>query len=217
MVQGRQTAYKVWLADLLQGVYYREEGEWDPNYVLVRNMKISRVNIIATVVDKYVGEGLGHASLEIDDGSSKIQVKAWKNDVGLIDHVNLGDLILFIGRAREFNGILYLTPEIVKVLPTILWGKLRKLELLRLYGKPFIKDPDKGNSFGLLESPHAELEVTHSTRKKILDIIGSADEVSYDMLISQSGLPEDEIENVVKELIKEGEVYMPRPNYLRCI
>jgi len=215
MAQARQTAYKVWFSDLFHSNYHRETGEWDPNYVLVHDMKVSRINAIATVVDKYVSDDSGYASLELDDSSGKIQVKAWKEDVRLLSQAAIGALILLIGRVKEFNGVIYLTPEIVRNIP-ISWGKLRRLELTKLYGEPAIYGSANTVPRETVGQINGEI-VTYSARKRIMDVLGHGEEVKYDELVSQSGLKEDEVDNVVKELIKEGEIYMPRPNYLRCI
>ncbi|MFH1592901.1 MAG: OB-fold nucleic acid binding domain-containing protein [Candidatus Woesearchaeota archaeon] len=218
MVQARQTAYKVWISDLISGEYRKEQGEWDPNYVLVKDKKISRVNVIATVLDKSSEGDFGYAYIELDDGSGKIRVKAWKDDISLIGDVGLGDLILFIGRVREFSGEIYLTPEIVKKLDNLAWAKLRKIELTNLYGEPS-KREDVVENVQNQEKVAVESvgNVTQTVRQKILNIIGSADEITYDEVVSKSGLDSEEVENLVKELIKEGEIYTPRPNYLRGI
>ena len=217
MVQARQIAYKVWISDLLNGGYHREEGEWEPNYVLMHDKKISRVNIIANVVSYNVDEGVNYAAADLDDGSGRITVRAWKDDIELLKKINVGDLILLVGRVREFNGSIYLTPEIVRNLKNLSWARLRKLELKKLYGEPIkeriLSSVGNGKAIGqtLLEA------VTYGTKQKILGIINSTDEISYDELILKSDLVEEEVEKVVNELIKEGEVYTPRPNYLRGI
>jgi len=214
MVTFRQTAYKVWISDLIKGEYHREVGEWEPNYVLIHGIKISRVNIIANVVDKYSSSDYSY--LDLDDGSDKIRAKSWGEDVGLIKDVRLGALVLVIGRVKEFNGENYLIPEIVKEIHNLNWAKLRRMELAQLYGNAIIKDEK------MIVEDQSKVEntfedVTQTARKKILQIIGSMDEISYDVLVSKSELDHKEVERIIKELIKEGEVYMPRPNYLRSI
>ena len=75
--QLRQTAYKVWISDLINKQVQKEEGEWSPSYIIVDNKRVSRVNIIANVVMKYKAEDGGYSTLTIDDSSSDIQIKAW--------------------------------------------------------------------------------------------------------------------------------------------
>ena len=218
MPQERQVAYKVWISDLHNGKYVKEDGEWDPNYLLVRDKKISRVNIIATVVDKLIHDGAQYGTVELDDGSGKISVKAWREDVSIFSKVKLGDLVLFLGRVKEFNNEIYLTPEIVNSLDNLAWAKIRKLELLKIYGEPTVNtalDKDIANS-QQIERP-AEQTASESSRQKILRIVASKDGVWYDELINESGLNEIEVKGIILELVKEGEVYQPRAGVIKAI
>ena len=63
----RQTAYKVRIKDLFSGTYAKEEGEFGINYVLFKNKKISRVNIIANVIEKYENEDKSYGVIDFDD------------------------------------------------------------------------------------------------------------------------------------------------------
>ena len=218
MPQERQVAYKVWISDLHNGKYVKEDGEWDPNYLLVRDKKISRVNIIATVVDKLIHDGAQYGTVELDDGSGKISVKAWREDVSIFSKVKLGDLVLFLGRVKEFNNEIYLTPEIVNSLDNLAWAKIRKLELLKIYGEPIVNnslDKDIANS-QQIEKP-MEQTASESNRQKILRIVASKDGIGYDELINESGLTETEVKSIVLELVKEGEVYQPRAGVIKAI
>src|SRR3989344_8960239 len=218
MPQERQVAYKVWISDLHNGKYVKEDGEWDPNYLLVRDKKISRVNIIATVVDKLIHDGAQYGTVELDDGSGKISVKAWREDVSIFSKVKLGDLVLFLGRVKEFNNEIYLTPEIVNSLDNLAWAKIRKLELLKIYGEPTVNtalDKDIANS-QQIEKP-MEQTASESNRQKILRIVASKDGIGYDELINESGLNETEVKRIVLELVKEGEVYQPRAGVIKAI
>ena len=217
MAQGRQTAYKIWISDLLNGEYHKEAGEWDPNYVLARNKKISRANIIASVIDVFSNEDGGYKNIEIDDGSGKIKVKAWKDDVKIIENIRIGYLVLLIGRVREFDNEIYLTPEIVKTLQNSSWAKLRRLELVKEYGEPLLKQEVKNAENSSESQPVFAEKFTENLRQKILRIVGGEEEMTYDDLINESGLDEEEVKNIVKELIKEGEIYTPRPGFIRAI
>ena len=214
MPQERQIAYKIWISDLLSGKYVKESGEWDPNYLFVKDKKISRVNIIATVVDKLTHEGANYGSIELDDGSGKIRVKAWREDVSLFSDIKLGDLVLLLGRVREFNDEIYLTPEIVKPLKDLVWAKIRKLELLKEVGEPI-----KNNVFEkeIINEQKPIEQPTEGNRQKILRIVSSRDGIGYNDLINESGLDESNVKSIIMELIKEGEVYQPRAGVIKAI
>ena len=53
--QQRQTAYKIWIASLINTKYMKGHGEFDPGYIEVENKLISRVNLIGGVIDKFSG------------------------------------------------------------------------------------------------------------------------------------------------------------------
>ena len=219
MVQTRQTAYKVWIRDILTSPYYKEGGEWDPPYVIIQDKKISRVNLIATVVEKLFSDD-GTGSLLLDDGSGVIKVRTWEGDVTLFKEVVNGDLALVIGKVRQYNGETHITPEMVRVLQEREWAKVRKLELERefpsseekkvvivqsapSYTQPFIQQP--------------VLSAQHALRQKILMFIGKQEEVRYDDIVLSSGVTADETSRTINELLKEGEIYQSRPGFLKII
>lgn len=126
----RQTARKVRIKDLNRGKYIKEEG-FNPNYLLTPyGYKISRARIVATVVDKFKSEDESFGSLTVDDGSDTIRGKYFQ-DLSEIERVEIGDLVELIGKVREYNGELYLNPELVKR-RDVNWELLHGLEYLRV-------------------------------------------------------------------------------------
>ena len=126
--QIRQTAQKIWINELTSGIYKASETI-EPNYVLTtNNKKISRINIIATVISKYINEDGTYSTLTIDDSSSKTLVKTFKDDAHLITNIEVGDIILIIGKPKLNNNQLFILPEIIKKV-NLSWLKLRKFEL----------------------------------------------------------------------------------------
>lgn len=86
----------------------------DSSHIILNNKKISRVNIVATVIQKFENEELTYANITVDDGSSDIRIKAWAADIDLISNLKVGDLILVVGRIKQYNDEIYIVPEIVK-------------------------------------------------------------------------------------------------------
>ena len=72
-IQPRQTAFKVLISDLINGNYVQQEG-WQPNYFQVGDKQISRINLMAAVIDKQTSESL--ITITLDDGSGNMQAKA---------------------------------------------------------------------------------------------------------------------------------------------
>ena len=52
----RNVAYKIWIADLIKGNYFKGQEQFESGYVEIRNQKISRVNIVGSIVDKFTNE-----------------------------------------------------------------------------------------------------------------------------------------------------------------
>ena len=129
----RLTAYRVWLSDLKERQIEKAEGQTD--FISVGEKQVSRVNIIASVVDKYLAENYG--SLTLDDGSAQLRLKAFGDFLSRIKDIESGDIILTIARIREYNNEIYMFPEIVKKV-TAKHALLRRLELILENGR---RDP----------------------------------------------------------------------------
>lgn len=108
----RITAVKTGIGSLSGGQFVKQEG-FEPSYIIDRNgQKLSRVRILATVVDKFVSEDGKYASVTIDDGTGLIRSKSFKA-VAIFNNVSKGDIIDMIGRIRSYNDETYITPEII--------------------------------------------------------------------------------------------------------
>ncbi len=132
-LQKRNTAYKLWISDLLNA-HLNNGGA--VNFFKIRDKEVHRVNIVANVVFKFDSTDNSYGSLTIDDGSGSIRLKAWREDTAIFDGVKVGDMVLVIGRPRSFNNEVYINPELIKVLDDPNWELVRKLELLKEFGPP---------------------------------------------------------------------------------
>ncbi|MBI4159226.1 hypothetical protein HY500_03130 [Candidatus Woesearchaeota archaeon] len=209
----RLPAYRIWLSSINNGSYVKQTGEFKPHYIDVEGKKVSRINLIATVVQKTETEDKNYASLTIDDGSAQIRVKTWREDIKLLGSINVSDIVLIIGKIREYQDEIYVTPEIVKrVQPK--WQILRSLELYNEYGKPKPlsitlrkQDPiSEEKNFNVEEEKISDNQ--EQKRQNILSKIeelddGSGAEISA--VISNSGLKE--AEKILQSLLLEGEVF----------
>lgn len=209
MPQLRQTAYKVWIGDLIKSKYVEQPGEWDPNYFLINDVKVSRVNLVASIVSVYENQDKTMKSVEVDDGSGSVSLKAWGDDINLLTNLNIGDTCLIVGRPRNNNDQLFVTPEIIKKIDST-WVKLRKLELEKLHGK---RDKVKNEA----QNTEAVEKPVESSRQKVLNILEKSGEITFQDLTSKSGVNEEELRKIIDELLKEGEVFEPKPNYLRVV
>lgn len=126
----RHITNRIWISDLHNGRFIERESELDSSHVLIDNKKISRVYIIATIVQKYENEDMSYASVTIDDGSADIRVKTWKDDVDIISNAMVGDLVLLVGKVKKYNDELYIVPEILKKVDPN-WELIHKTILLK--------------------------------------------------------------------------------------
>src|SRR3989344_7402622 len=120
----RQVAYKVKISDILNGNFVKEE--FSAGYVKLSGKNVSRVNIIATVV--YKAEQSSTASAVIDDSTGKVLLRSFENN-DIFSKVDIGDVVLVIGKIREFNNERYVVPEILKKVSNTEWMNVRKLEV----------------------------------------------------------------------------------------
>ena len=208
----RQTAYKIKIKNLIENPYKKDEGEWAPNYVLIGNKKVSRVNLIATVVSKLAEER--QESLLVDDGSDKITVRPFGDDK-LTDGFDTGDMALIIGRPREFNSEIYIIPEIIKKIKDKTWFELRKLELnIDNSSKEETKQEDEDIR------PDAEEVIDNTATNNYKNIfnkikeLDSGDGADSQEIISACG---KDAERIINNLLETGEIFEIRPGSVKVL
>ncbi len=198
--QKRQVAYKVRIKDLLEGDYVKEEG-WMPNFIrILDGTKVSRANVLGVVVLKT--DESNHKTILIDDGSGRLPVRSFENH-DIFNEVNIGDVVLVIGRPREF-GEKYLVPEIVKKVHDKAWVEVRKLELRR----PEVK----------IEEEEVIAAPASNPIDKIFSLIKAEDTgsgVDVEEIIKKSNV--SEAEKIIRTLLEEGEIFELRPGRIKIL
>ncbi|HLC56145.1 MAG TPA: OB-fold nucleic acid binding domain-containing protein [Candidatus Nanoarchaeia archaeon] len=213
-IQKRQTAYKLWINDVVNAKMEKQEGNFGINYFSFNSNEISRVNLMAVIVAKNVVEN--YSSITLDDGSNTIRVKTWKEDVKFLDLLNIGDIVNVIGKVKNYSNENYIVPEIVKNVDHNFY-LVRKYELLKIYGKPTEKISQ------VFEDKIEEIKignVSSSGRNKIIGVIEKlSDENGADInnVLSESKLKSDDFYNILNDLVKEGEVFMPKSDKIKLI
>ena len=208
----RHVAYKVWLKEIINQKVKRDEGEFSPYYVLFQDKKISKLNIIATVVEKYVNNEKTYGSVTLDDGSGMIRIKLWHSDVKVVEQVELSDVVIVVGRVRQGGGENYIIPDFMKKYDP-LWLKIRQAELIKLYGSPEPKQVQI-----VYETIAEEGSVTGSVRQEILNLIDKMDKGNgVDMIELVENIPDGDVEEAIQELLAEGEIFNPKPGKVKLI
>ena len=199
---------------------------------------VFRARILGTVVEKFVREDQGYAVLRLDDGTETITIRAWKEGARELISFNPGDLIDVIGRVREFEGEVYLVPELVLRVEDPNWELVRELEILRLRKQALVGGrrpqprreaklesrelkielpaaPEKGpvvERVEEIEEPPLP-EVPEEMKKRALlafDKLDKGDGVSLANLAAELDISYGEVEDAVRVLIVDGEVFEPR-------
>lgn len=245
----RATAARVSIQDIQDGeLVANEQG----NVVAVETFlgQISRVNLIATVVDRFEAtqerlneQGKGFATVTLDDGTGVIRVKMWGDLSAKLKQLQVGDLVLVVGRVRSFQGETYVNGEIIRRLENPNWETVRLLELSLSRREPhrledqfspvvpgFIADQEEEQPSttreiepGVWHSATATLdqstekaeEVVPSpeVRRLVIETIKKYDSEGgarfEQILEATSGVTEEVVEQVLIDLLSEGEVYEP--------
>ncbi len=191
-------AKKLRIKDVLNSSYVKEEGT-NPNYLIVGNDRVSRVNIIGTLVNIRRDEN----EAELDDGSGMILLKSFEQK-NFFEGVNVGDLILVIAKPREF-GIKYLVPEVIKK-TTLDWLEVRREELKKEGVKEEVKK-------AVVEE---KVEFVGTGKEELLEKIRSLDDGDgvFILDVIKENLKNEEL---IQELLKEGEIFQPGPGKIKVL
>lgn len=210
----REVAVKLRVSDLINGQYIKEEG-LRPNYVLLKDgRKVSRVNILGTVVSVNIDGG--YKSIYIDDGTAKLSVRSFEQNA-MLDARQVGDVVFAIGKPREYGREIYVLQEIVKPVADMRWAELRALELRKQPVAEQAIEPEIKTA-GENESVTEEFVDDDGSAKKILDQIRGLDAGSgadYEAVVSKSGI--GNAEKALLNLLKNGEVFEVSPGKLKVL
>lgn len=150
MDKRRQTAYKCCLGELTKGSFVKGEGLEPGSIITNLGRKVSRIRVLATVVNKFVNDDKTYGFLVLDDSTETLRVKIWQN-IKIIENIQIGDLVDVTGKIREYDGELYVMPEIVRKVDAN-WEILRRAELAEIW-----------------QSQKNKIEIIKSAMKQIAD------------------------------------------------
>ena len=187
--QFRQTAFKLDIKTVSSAEYVKEEG-WQPNFLRIGTEKVARVNVIGVIVNKDMSQKIKSALL--DDGTGSIELRVFDNSFPPVD---VGSMVLVIGKPREFNGERYIVPEIVRKIDSK-WFDVRKRELKEL--------PEVTYEAVSTEEPVVEERVNISD--DVLELIRSLDKgegASIEEILESK----PDSEKSIKRLLELGEIF----------
>ena len=202
--QKRQVAYKVKIADLLRGNFIKDDVS--AGHLNLGNLNVSRINIIAAIVYKPNQEK--NISCIIDDGTDKMLLRSFENS-DIFSKVDVGDIVLVVGKIREYNNERYIIPEIIKKLDNQIWMTLRKLEFkdYNIDKKPEIK-----NKNSIIE------EILPSEFNMVYSLIKNHDQgegAIIDDVIQNS--KNKNTEEIINKLLENGDIFEIKPGRLKVL
>jgi len=199
--QKRQTAYKIRIGDMLNAKYIKTEG-LNPNYLEIYGKEISRINVVGVVVRE--SEQDNYKTLVIDDSTGKIHARVFERNV-LLDKIGISDVVIIIGRPREFSSEKYILIEIIKKIDPI-WAKARKLELEKI-----------GNKSNFLESNLNGEGISPSSTEEIVKMIKGLDKGEGVSIEELSSKDIRDCDKMIDTLLKNGDIFEIKPGRLKVL
>ncbi len=124
----RLTAKKTGVSEITKGKFFKKPG-FESNYILTTlGRKLSRVRVLGLVVDKFLNNDGSYSAITIDDSSDTVRCKFF-GGTKIFNGIEAGSLVDVVGKVREYNGELYVAPEIVTKLTDPNFETMRILEL----------------------------------------------------------------------------------------
>ncbi|MHA1321869.1 MAG: OB-fold nucleic acid binding domain-containing protein [Candidatus Helarchaeota archaeon] len=225
----RHTAIKLHISQILSGTYQTEEGE---NYLLTQEgFHISRVRLLGTVIDKWIPPTEGAKgppnSITLDDGTGTIRIKSWENDVEKFTEMRIGDLIDIIGRIREYEGEIYILPEIIRKIEDPNWELVRELEIIEFLLKRKSEINNNLQKLGKkltepvnLTEKKSDHEKKNLIKDRIVELIKQLDQqsgVSKNELMENLNVLDVDFQEALTDLINEGTLYQPNPGKYKLL
>jgi RPA family protein len=200
----RQVAYKVRISDVLDANFVDDSYV---RYIRLNNTNVSRVNIIATLI--YKAEDFSYASAVIDDGTGRISLRSFENKV-IFSKADVGDVVLVIGRIREFNNEKYIMPEVLKKI-SLEWMNVRKLELIKndkIESKAISSKIQSGTLGKEVASINEEIYL-------LIKRLDTGDGVAIDDVIKK--FDNIEAEKILNILLEKGDIFEVKPGKLKVL
>ncbi len=156
------TAVRASVADIIRGTYNEEDGH---HVVSPQGVELRRVVLVGFIVRQYVGQG-SFASITIDDGTETIRAKAW-GETQSLEQVETNTLAMIVGKVREYEGEVYIVPEIVRTLDDANYMTLHQLERYRaILTRSGISTPSESESMGDVQETLKPVKSKSSTPAK---------------------------------------------------
>jgi RPA family protein len=131
MEMKRLTAKKASIGEVVNGKFVKKSG-FESSYILTNlGRKLSRVRVLGLIVDKFISPDERYATVTLDDSTETLRCKVFVN-TKIYDGFGSGDMVDIFGKIREYNGEIYVMPEIIAKVDAN-FEILRDLELEKIF------------------------------------------------------------------------------------
>lgn len=215
----RNIAYEVVIKELLNYSYI-ENDEGTPNYLLAKNKKIYRFNLLAVILE--LNQQGSILNITVDDGSGKIILRIFEENKS-VNNLVIGESILIIGKLRKYNHERYISPEIIKKVDGD-WLKVRSLKIDRNKINNEINEisPKPG---GEEKTTKKEIKSNKEINekeifpiKKIILLIKELDQgegVFIEEIIEKSKI--ELTDKIIEKMLEEGEIFQNLPGKVKVL
>jgi hypothetical protein len=209
----RQTAIPCTLADISSGAWVQKSG-MEPSGVSTVRGFVSRASVIGVIVEK------SDAAFSLDDGTRMVRVQSFDNQKV---RPGIGDIVLVIGRPREYNNQRYLVLEICKKLRDPAWAQYRRKELSLLpiegFSVPTAVPASVSEEFTVTTAiPGPVVEPEKNPFERLVEAIRELDTgngASVDDVLARAGVQDGG--KLLQTLLEEGEVFEIRPGRMKVL
>jgi RPA family protein len=173
-------------------------------------------------------------------------VKAFKDDVSIFDEIDIGDMVVVVGRVKEYADEIYVIPNFVRKVNDSNVFLLHKLEVLKNFKEQKmifdIVNKEKSNFADLEELKNFMLKEYMIDEQKldgIIELLALGDKkiekdykpliiekikdldkgkgVELSKLVEELDIPMEALSEAINELLEEGICYEPYPGLIKLV
>ena len=152
-------------------------------------------------------------------------MRIWNEGTNAFSDVEVGDIVLVVGKVKEYNGFVYITPEIIKKIDNPLWLKVRKLELVKLYGEVqrvennsasvYNNTSDDELTIGVVEEKVVNIQNSREAILELIEQLDFGDGADLEEVINKSKFTE--ARDLINNLLMNGEIFELHKGKLRVM
>ncbi len=198
-----RTAFKLFIRDVVERTL--EKSEEGKSYIEYDDKQIFSVRLMGVIVSKYESERF--TILTVDDSTETVSVRIFGDDRDRFEDVAVGDTVDVFGTLREYEEETYVAPWLIRPINDPNWEVVRSLELLLRAKKTGVAAPLEE----VLDTE--EEQVPADLKPAILELLSRLDEgdgADYNIVLKESGLSDNELDQTLNTLLSESEIYEPK-------